>query len=380
MKRLGGLFPLICQPDNFRLAWYKAQQGKKPGKESLAFARNREHNLRRLLEEVADGAWQPGPFHRFTITDPKERLISAAPFADRVVHHAIMNILHPVFDARLISHSYACRVGKGTHAAVLRAFTCCRHERCFLKLDVRKYFDSISHDILYGLQERLFRDRLLLALLRRIIDSGPVRPAYGLPIGNLTSQYFANHYLSALDQRMVARGYAHTWIRYMDDMVAWYDEPSEGPALVDEIGQWLARERRLTLKPAIMAECSQGLPFLGFRILPDRILLAAKSKRRFRQRIRALDHAWKQGTLDEASLQRRTISLVAMTSLARARRFRNTVFHGSGLGEQPGQPRGQLEQQRIEPSVGESQQQQPGQPEQQPGLPPCPPPSPLAGQ
>jgi hypothetical protein len=277
---------------------------------------------------MATGAWQPGPFRQFTIIDPKLRTISAAPFADRVAHHAIMNVLDPIFDCRLIDTSYACRRGTGTQAAVLRAFAYGKQYPWFAKMDIRKYFDSINQGILKTLLRRILKDPGVLHLLDRIIDSYQTSPGKGLPIGNLTSQYFANHYLSGLDHQIKTVWHQAAYVRYMDDMILW-DE--DRPAVADraaQIASWLWENRALETKPAVIAGMANGLPFLGYHLMPGGIYLSGKARRRFRAKYRRIDHQVRNESMPEAEAARRLGALVSMTLLARARHFRNTVCGG----------------------------------------------------
>jgi retron-type reverse transcriptase len=148
-------------------------------------------------------------------------VIHAAPFRDRVLHHAIMNVCEPIFERAQIFDSYACRKGKGTRAALFRAREFARRYPCYLKLDIRKYFHSINHDQLKKTLGRSFKDGELLALFDAIIDGCPMTTGHGLPIGNLTSQFFANHFLAPLDRYLKERLRVPGYIRYMDDFVLW---------------------------------------------------------------------------------------------------------------------------------------------------------------
>jgi RNA-directed DNA polymerase len=149
-----------------------------------------------LQRQILSGNVQTGNYRYFTIYDPKQRLICEAPFRQRVLHHALMNICHPFFEKVQIFGSYASRQGKGTYAALERAWYFNKRHLWFLKLDFRKYFDSLDHEILKNQLHRLFKDSDLLQIFERIIDSYCVEQNKGVPIGNLTSQYFANHYLA----------------------------------------------------------------------------------------------------------------------------------------------------------------------------------------
>ena len=205
MKRESNLFERICNIQNLHESYYKASKGKRQSAEYLNFRQNAEKKLEELRQDLLQGNYTAGAYRQFTIIDPKERIISAAPFKDRIVHHAIINVLEPVFERQFIYHTYACRKGKGTHAAARYAFKCAERSTYFLKLDVRKYFDSIDHTVLKSLLCRIIKDTRCLELLFSVIDSyvschaAPDSASRGLPIGNLTSQFFANLYLSPLD-------------------------------------------------------------------------------------------------------------------------------------------------------------------------------------
>ena len=201
MRRIGNLFEDICSRENFSIAWNKAIRGKQAKPETQEWYRDLPQKLEGLRASVAEGAFPFGAYDFFTIQDPKERIISAALFPERIVQHALMNVLDPLFERYQISDSYACRKGKGTQAAVLRAFGFTRRYRYFLKMDLKKYFDSIDHDVLKMMLRRFLKDRRVCGMFEAVIDSYETFPGKGLPIGNLTSQYFANQYLAALDHR-----------------------------------------------------------------------------------------------------------------------------------------------------------------------------------
>jgi retron-type reverse transcriptase len=203
MKRFGNLFEKVVTFDNLLLAANKTLRGQKRKPAAARFYYDLEPELLRLQEELESGSWRPRPYRVFTICEPKPRQICASDLRDRVVHHAICNTLDPIFERRMIYDSYACRVGKGTHAAVERARRFARKANYYLQCDVRKYFASIEHEALKTLLRRILRDKRLLELLDRIIEHSPpgAAPGRGLPIGNLTSQYFANLYLGESQQR-----------------------------------------------------------------------------------------------------------------------------------------------------------------------------------
>ena len=206
MKRTASLFSQIVDYENLRLAWLKARKGKTSKKSVQNFSRNVNKNLQVIHDRMIASPPVLSKYIQFKIYDPKERMISVVPFPDRVMHHAIMNVLEPVFERQFIFHTYACRKEKGTHAAARYAFKCAGRSEFFLKLDVRKYFDSIDHTVLKQFLCRIIKDARCLELLFGVIDSYKIDfegesagRKKGLPIGNLTSQFFANFYLSALD-------------------------------------------------------------------------------------------------------------------------------------------------------------------------------------
>jgi retron-type reverse transcriptase len=216
MKRQNRLFERIADYQNIRLAFLKTLRGKRSSAQAILFCGNADGNLETIRRRLNREPITWGGYTSFTITDPKERVISSAPFEDRIIHHAVMNILEPVFEGQMIYHTYACRKNKGTHAAVRYAFSRCKSSPWFLKLDMRKYFDSIDHGVLKKQLARLIKDRGVLKLLDGIIDSYEKTPGAGLPIGNLTSQFFANLYLSSLDHFILEilnrRPIAGTWM------------------------------------------------------------------------------------------------------------------------------------------------------------------------
>lgn len=237
-----------------------------------------------LQRELLAMTWRPGPFRTFTVFEPKERRIAAAPMRDRVVHHALCGLLAPVFEADAIEHSYACRVGKGAHRAAARARTLAQRHRYFLKADVRRCFDSIDHAVLLRMLAERVGNTRVLELLARIIAHQPpgATPGRGIPIGNLTSQHFANLYLGELDRAMVAR-HGGRYLRYMDDLVLFGDDKPELHRSRAEAAALLGQRLRLELKAAgtFVAPVTGGVPFVGRRIFPGTVRLSHAARSRF---------------------------------------------------------------------------------------------------
>lgn len=224
MIRHGHLFERVATFENLVAAWHEARIGKtrKPAVARFGYAAERE--LHRIRAELLDGAYRFGPYRAFHVCDTKPRRILAAPFRDRVVHHAICRVVAPILDATLIGDTFACREGKGTIAAMKRVREFVREvpDGYALKADVLRHFDSIDRELLVGLLARKIKDARLLGLPRALIDSAPpggAGPGKGIPIGSLTSQTFANQYLSPVDHAMKEALGVGRYARYVDDIV-----------------------------------------------------------------------------------------------------------------------------------------------------------------
>jgi RNA-directed DNA polymerase len=382
MKRVGQLLEALADPGNLRLAFWKAAKGKRAKADCRYFQENLDTNLAALRAGLLAGQVRVGDYHYFTVHDPKERTICAAQFRERVLHHALMNVCEPVLERAAIFDSYACRKGKGQLAAVRRAECCARRYGWFLKMDVRKYFDSVDHTVLRGLLRRKFKDGAVLALFDQVLASYQTAPGRGLPIGNLTSQHFANFYLAPLDRFIKEHLGRADYVRYMDDFVVWGRSGADLRGVWREVEAFLAAELRLALKPNVgLNRTAFGMDFLGYRVFPQELRLARRSKLRFARKFRRYEGEWIAGRWTELELQQRMQALVAFTLPACSRSWRRHVMHRFGVvanGLEPRDPRRQLEQlerQRQELPVSEPQQQQPGQQEQQHRFPGCPRPS-----
>ncbi len=236
MKRAGNLYDSICSWDNLELAARKVRKRKRYRRYAEDFELKRESRLIALHDELVAETWQPGAYTTFKIYDPKERLICAPAYPDRIVHHALCNVIGPILERSLVDHTYSCRVGLGTGMARKRCHSLVRKNSHVLKLDVRRYFPSIDHAILKNKIHRLIKCSQTLHLIERIIDSWhesgsepvwchgdelltPSERPHGLPIGALTSQLFANLYLSSLDHYVQEFIRPSGYVRYTDDLL-----------------------------------------------------------------------------------------------------------------------------------------------------------------
>ncbi len=323
--------PLIAGMDNLRLAFLKAKRGKSIKTDVIDFGHALEANLRLMREGLLSQMIPIGDYHFFTVYDPKERRICAAPFAERVMHHAIMNICEPMLERAAIYDSYACRKGKGRLAAIGRALEFLRKNRYYLKMDIRKYFDSIDQTVLSELLERRFKDRAVLTLFRLIIESYETSPDKGLPIGNLTSQHFANYYLGILDRFMKEDIRCRYYVRYMDDFVVWADDKIKLRKVLDQTETFLKERLKLNLKEMpCLNRTAHGMDFLGFRIFSCGARLNHRSKIRFIRKVRSAEEDYRLGLISELELQRRVTSLLAFVTKAQTLGLRKSIFSERG--------------------------------------------------
>jgi retron-type reverse transcriptase len=322
MKRYGNLYPQILQFENLLLAARNAQKGKRFQKSVLQFNHELETHLFQLQRELAEKTYQPGNYTTFYIQEPKERMISAAPYRDRVVHHALCNIIVPLIEPSFTRDSYANRKGFGTHRA-LRQFTqYYRSNPYILQCDIKKYFASIDHDILKTLIRRKIKCRDTLWLVEQIIDNSneqepqieyfpgddllaPLQRRRGLPIGNLTSQFFANIYLNGLDHFIREQLKCSQYVRYVDDFALFADERQFLVEARFAIEQYLER-LRLKIHPikSQLFSTQFGANFLGFRIFQDRLRVRRNNLHRARSRLRQLQKDYERGKIDWLDVER----------------------------------------------------------------------------
>jgi len=288
-----GLWDELISWDNLVQAYQAARKSKRYKPDVLRFHRQWEERLLNIHNHLVWGSWEPQPFSAFPVYEPKERLIEAPTFADRIVHHALHRIVEPYFERRFIDHSYACRKGKGTHAAchalqrMLRRGQRQWDKVYVLQADIRRYFPHIRHDRLFRQIRRTIRDERALALWTRIIEANGTA-GVGLPIGALTSQLGANIYLDTLDHHVTNHLGHGNYIRYMDDWIVLGPDKARLDGLRKELTGWLADELGLTLSKAHIYPASQGVDFAGYRTWPTHIKPRKRNVRRARRRLKQL--------------------------------------------------------------------------------------------
>jgi RNA-directed DNA polymerase len=307
---------------NLLNAYRKAAKGKRGKPPAADFEHQLADHLLDLQRDLQNQTYRPGDYYHFFIHEPKQRKISAAPFRDRVVHHALCNIIEPVFDRRFIGNSYANRVGKGNHTAIDRLQQFGRDNRYVLRMDIVKHFPSLDHQILYDEIARTIDDEGILRLVQVILASGrgvltdeyqmvyfpddnlfAVNRPRGLPIGNLTSQFWSNVYMNPFDWFIQRELGCNAFLRYVDDFALFSNDKAQLWAWKNAIIERLAR-LRLTVheREAQVVQCKDGIPWLGFVVYPTHRKLKKRNVVNFTQRLEHNIDLYESGQITFAEL------------------------------------------------------------------------------
>lgn len=320
------MFETLASWENLLFAYRAASRGKRRHPNVAAFEHRLEDELAALRRGLIERSYRPGGYTSFYIHEPKRRLISAAPFRDRVIHHALVQMIEPIFERSFVFDSYANRIGKGTHRALDRCQHLARHHRYVLQLDLRQFFPSIDHSVLRGLLALKVHDEGVLWLIDQILASGAgvldndydmvyfpgddlfaINRPRGLPIGNLTSQFWANVLLNPVDHFILRELRCSGYVRYVDDLLLFGESKSALWDAKPAVEERLARLRLTSHSGAHPRPVREGIPFLGFVVWPDRRRLKQRNGMRFRRRLRGLAHALEAGEITReafaASLQ-----------------------------------------------------------------------------
>lgn len=344
MKRFGHLYPQIIEFSNLLSAARKAQKSKRFRDPVLDFNYNLESQLLSLQRELASQTYQPGNYRTFEIFEPKRRLISAAPYRDRVVHHALCNIIVPIFERAFIHTSYANRIGFGSHRALQQFIRYDRSSRYILQCDIRKYFPSIDRQILKAQIRRKIKCPKTLWLVDTIIDNGnlqepiieyfpgdtlltPIERPKGLPIGNLTSQFFANVYLNEFDHFVKEELQVKKYLRYVDDFALFGDDRSFLADCRRAIEDYLAT-LRLKIHPikSQLFQTRYGASFVGFRVLGDRIRVRNHNLQQGRKRLHQLKTRYEMGQISPEQVRQSIQSWIAHLQHGNTWRLRQQIF------------------------------------------------------
>ena len=309
MKTEKHLIEKICTTKNVVKAYKKARKCKRYRPTVLKFETDRELNLIRVIADLRNVTYRAGTYFVFKVFEPKERLIMALPFYDRVIQHAIVNIIEPIFEKRFVFHSYACRKDKGAHAASdtlsrwLYNLQIKQEKKIYaIKADIHHYFQSIDHEVLKQEVRRYISDKAVIKLLDHIIDHNGIYPdGVGIPVGNLTSQLFANVYLNILDHYIKHNLHVHYYIRYMDDFIVLGEDPAELKELLQQIDAFIEERLYLHLNPkTTIIAAKNGVDFVGYRHFPAFRILRKGATRRIKKLLRAFE----TGEVDEELFDR----------------------------------------------------------------------------
>ena len=344
MKRYGNLYPQITTFENLLDAARRAQRSKRFREPVLAFNDKLERELFQLQKELREQTYQPGRYKTFNIYEPKHRVISAAPYRDRVVHHALCNIIVPIFERTFIATTYANRKGYGSHRALRQCVEYARSSQYVLQCDIRKYFPSIDIAILKEQIRRKLKCPKTLWLIDTILDNSsddetpidyfpgdnlltPLERPKGLPIGNLSSQILANVMLSGFDRFVKEKLRVKKYLRYVDDFALFSDERQFLADCRQEIEDYLTT-LRLKIHPikSQLFQTRYGVSFVGFRIFPDRIRVRNHNLQTGRKRLREFQADYARDKLSEAEIKQSLQSWNAHLAHGDTWRLRQQIF------------------------------------------------------
>ncbi len=331
------MYEELCSIENLRLAFKKAKKGKTKKRYVKRFKKDLKENILRLREELLNKTYSPHPLKTFILRDPKTRKINKSVFRDRVIHHALINIIGHLFEDGFIYDSHANQIGKGTLKAVERFDKFKRKvsrndtRKCFiLKADIKHYFEEINHDILMGILKRKIKDENVLWLIKLILNNRMIggKKIKGMPLGNLTSQYFANVYLNELDQFVKHKLKAKYYIRYVDDFVILHDSKDQLKKWKDEIGIFLKEKLDLELHPnkSQILKLEKGIKFLGFRIFYHHKLLRKSNMKHFERKLNQMKIMLEEGLLDREEIVEKLVGWLAYASNGDTHKYRKYIL------------------------------------------------------
>lgn len=332
---LVNVYEELCSYENLETAFNKARRGKTLKKYVIEFEEKLKENLLQLRNELLMQTYNPQPLKTFILRDPKTRKISKSAFRDRVVHHAICNIIEPLFDKRFIHDSFANRLRKGTLNAIKR-FDCFKRKvsknntiRCYvLKADIKNYFDTVNHQILLQILSKRIKDERVIWLIRKILANHKGEGHNkGMPLGNLTSQFFANVYLNELDQFVKHKLRAKYYIRYVDDFVVFHQSRKVLQEYKEKIDCFLRDNLDLRLHPdkSQVLKLEKGIGFLGFRVFYYHKLLVKKNMRKFEKKMEQMKHLYREGKIEREKVIDKFEGWLAYASHANTYKYRKRM-------------------------------------------------------
>jgi retron-type reverse transcriptase len=348
-KQIKNVYSTLCTYENLYKAYIQARKCKRYRNEILEFSFNLEENLLDINRELENNTYKVGSYREFYIYEPKQRLIMALPFKDRIVQWGIYQLLNPVFDKSYIYDSYGCRIGKGTLKAIQRLHYWLRlvgkkdKKFYYLKLDVSKYYYRVDHEILIDILKKRVKDNRMIEILKTIINykgtlfglklNGDVNnlddriPGKGIPIGNLTSQMFANLYLNELDQYCKRTLSIKYYIRYMDDVIILSDDKKQLHDYKNLIQKFLERKLKLNLnKKTAIRPISCGIEFVGYRLWPTHRKLKRGTAKKIKKRLGYFKKAYSRGYITLNGIKPSMQSYLGIMEHFNSYHFRIKIF------------------------------------------------------
>jgi RNA-directed DNA polymerase len=326
--------------------WNEFKRGKRKRKDIQSFERHLEDHLFKLHEDLVSLKYQHAPYEQFRVFDPKERRITKACVRDRLVHHMVHHVLSECMDQKFIFHSFSSRLGKGTHMGVLHLQRLIRqlsqngkHPCYALKMDIKRFFDSINHSILKGLIWKKVREEKFLNLLDIIIDSFRVKTGkwggVGIPLGNVTSQLFANIYLHELDDFIKQELHERYYLRYCDDFILLSSDQNYLRSLIALIRKFLTQRLHLEIHPRKISirKLSEGIDFVGYVVFEHHVLVRTRTKQRMKRRLKEAYEAYLEGELAATSMDQRLQSYLGILSHADQWELSQTLKNAYGVRE-----------------------------------------------
>jgi hypothetical protein len=327
MKRHGDLFNRIVEIDNLHTAYISASRGKHWQNTVMNFEKNIDINLLKIQESLINKTFTTSGYTEKIIHEPKERIIYKLPFSpDRIVQHALMNVVEPIWDNLMINNSYSCRKGKGIHAGSRKTMDyirkCGGNGYC-LKMDIRKFYPSVNHDIMYDIVQHKIKCKDTLWLLHDIIYS--FGGGKNIPIGNYTSQWLGNLYMNELDQFLKHEHHVKYYIRYCDDFIIFHKNKHYLTDMQTTITNFVADKLSMSLSKSDVFPISHGIDFLGYRHFHNKILLRKSTAKRIKKRIELLPGRLKHGEITLDQYRSSIASTLGWLKWANSHNFRNTL-------------------------------------------------------
>ena len=324
MKRHGNLFQKIVDIDNLRISVHNARKGKSTRNNVRKFYREFDSSIEQIRKSLIEKTFKTSRYQTKMIYEPKQRTIYILPFnPDRIVQHALMRIIEPIWDGLLISDSYACRTGKGIHAGSKRTSELVRKYDYCLKCDVSKFYQSVNHDILFDIIQRKIKCKDTLWLIKDIIYSYPGDT--NIPIGNYTSQWFGNLYLNTLDVLMKHEFRIKGYLRYCDDFCLFHNDKRFLNQMAMEIKTFMFDKLKFTLSKCDVFPVSHGVDFLGYRHFRDKILLRKSTAKRMKKKIINLPDRLKRGQITDDQFISTLASISGWIQWANAHNYRKSL-------------------------------------------------------